>query len=282
MCRIFGFRSVIQSKVHTSLVNADNALGFQSSRHPDGWGVAYYLEHSPHIIRSKDTALEDRLFQKVSGIVSSQTVIAHIRNATQGTTSVLNTHPFQYGPWTFAHNGHIKNFDQVKDKILKDTSPHLSKFILGDTDSELVFYFILSELDKKLTLSCENVSHQAFLDVISEAIKKLIQIIGECNFDSDEIQMDHNYLTFVLTNGKYMAAHQGGQPLYYSTYKKHCPERDTCPAFAPFCEAPPTDGMVNHLVFSSEPVSDDNIWIPMSNHDLISVNSEMSLLKTSV
>jgi hypothetical protein len=38
MCRIFGFRSVIQSQVHRSLVSADNALMIQGERHPDGWG----------------------------------------------------------------------------------------------------------------------------------------------------------------------------------------------------------------------------------------------------
>ena len=30
MCRLFGFRSVLQSQVHRSLANADNALAVQS------------------------------------------------------------------------------------------------------------------------------------------------------------------------------------------------------------------------------------------------------------
>ena len=74
MCRLFGFRSVIQSQVHRSLVSADNALLLQSSDHPDGWGVAYYQEGSPHLIKSASTAIDDHLFRRVSGIVSSQTV----------------------------------------------------------------------------------------------------------------------------------------------------------------------------------------------------------------
>ena len=57
MCRIFGFRSVIQSAAHRSLVAADNALGDQSSEHPDGWGVAYYVDDAPHVTRSPNTAL---------------------------------------------------------------------------------------------------------------------------------------------------------------------------------------------------------------------------------
>ena len=69
----------ILSKVHQSLLKADNALGVQSNIHADGWGVAYYREEAPHIIKSDKAAINDSLFKKVSGIVSSNTVIAHLR-----------------------------------------------------------------------------------------------------------------------------------------------------------------------------------------------------------
>lgn len=282
MCRIFGFRSVIQSGVHTSLLNADNALESQSVRHPDGWGVAYYLEDSPHIIRSKDAAMDDRLFKKVSGIVSSQTVLAHIRKATQGENSILNTHPFQHGHWTFIHNGHVKNFDQVKPQIMDGISSNLKRFILGDTDSELLFYFLLSEVEANLTLDLEDVYHQAFVETVKNGVRKFLDIIGPCNFDEGEIRKDHNYITFVLTDGHFMLAHQGGQPLNYSTFKKSCSEKDTCPAYSKICEHPPTDGKVNHMIFSSEPISGENIWKPMKNHEVVSVDSDMNIYFCSV
>ena len=104
MCRLFGFRSVINSQVHSSLLHAENALHDQSQRHPDGWGIAYYLERVPHLVKSSDTALNDQLFKRVSGVVSSHTVMAHIRKATQGEHTILNSHPFQYGNWIFAHS----------------------------------------------------------------------------------------------------------------------------------------------------------------------------------
>src|SRR5690554_1518871 len=97
MCRLFGFRSVINSQVHSSLLDAENSLSAQSVKHPDRWGLAYYLDDAPHLVKSSDTALNNSLFKKVSGIVSSQTVMAHIRKATQGEHSMLNSHPFQYG-----------------------------------------------------------------------------------------------------------------------------------------------------------------------------------------
>ena len=108
MCRLFGFRSVIQSQVHRSLVSADNAIGVQSAHHPDGWGVAYYVGGAPHLVKSAASAVSDRIFQRVSGVVASDTVVAHVRKATHGELSPLNAHPFQYGRWIFAHNGNIR------------------------------------------------------------------------------------------------------------------------------------------------------------------------------
>jgi predicted glutamine amidotransferase len=70
MCRLFGFRSVVPREVHRSLVAAENALGAQSSRHPPtAWGVAYYVEGTPHVMRSPHTALTDKLFHRLSGVL---------------------------------------------------------------------------------------------------------------------------------------------------------------------------------------------------------------------
>jgi len=39
--------------------------------------------------------------------VRSKIIISHVRKATTGDTSLLNTHPFQYKHWIFAHNGSV-------------------------------------------------------------------------------------------------------------------------------------------------------------------------------
>ncbi|WP_417336045.1 class II glutamine amidotransferase [Halobacteriovorax marinus] len=276
MCRLFGFRSVIQSQVHHSLISAENALEVQSNKHPDGWGVSYYTAGAPHVIRSEKTAVNDNIFKKVSGIVSSETVVAHIRNATLGTVNILNTHPFQYGNWIFAHNGNIKDFDKYRDEIIARVSPHLKRFILGTTDSELLFYFILTKLSQRVELS----DRHCDIDILQECIKKsldeLTSIIGDyC--PNDDGKNTETFLTFILTNGKTMIAHQGGKKLYYSTYKVKCSERDTCPYFSQECEAPTKSGKINHLIFSSEPLHGDNTWIPMNVGQMIGVDEEMNL-----
>ena len=152
MCRLFGFRSVLQSQVHDSLARADNALAAQSVRHPDGWGVAYYVSGSPHIIKSAGRAEGDRLFSRVSGIVTSQTVMAHIRKATQGERSTLNSHPFQYGRWVMAHNGDVPGFGEGREELVQRIAPVFRRFLLGDTDSEVIFHLFLSRLAGRVDL----------------------------------------------------------------------------------------------------------------------------------
>ena len=282
MCRLFGFRSVIQSQVHRSLLSAENALVWQSERHPDGWGVAYYVENVPHVIKSASTAITDRLFRRVSGIVSSQTVIAHLRKATQGEESMLNSHPFQYGNWIFAHNGDIPNFDEIRGQLVAEIPPELRRFILGDTDSEVIFYLMLGKLAERIDdLHQRNIELSDLTRAARETIELLQQLSGIDPYQPPPVPAGGGprpmYLSFVITNGRTMLGHQGGKELYYSTYKVCCPERDTCPCFSPECEQPTVSGFVNHLVFSSEPLHGENVWIAMKPGDIIGVDWRMRL-----
>lgn len=277
MCRLFGFRSTILSQVHSSLVAADNALMAQSPDHPDGWGVAYYVANSPHLIKSVTPAVDDHLFQKVSGVVSSQTVIAHLRKATLGKLNVLNTHPFQYGHWTFAHNGNIKNFAETKQDIVNLIEPQLRRFILGDTDSEICFFLILTELKKEADLESQNITTESLSKACKRAVDKIITIAGDLHEDDDGPPHE-SYLSFIISNGRVLIGHQGGKHLYYSTHKLKCSEREVCPCFAPICEKEARAGeRVNHLIFSSESLENENIWIPMSFRQMIGVDESMQL-----
>ncbi len=276
MCRLFGFRSVIQSQVHSSLVSAENALGVQSEKHPDGWGVAYYIEGFPHLIKSTKSALNCKIFERVSGIVSSNTVIAHIRKATLGEQTILNTHPFQFGNWTFAHNGNIENFAKCKPDLLARVAPKFKRFILGDTDSEIIFYFILSYLEANMDIHNSNCSIHELSQGVREAVNLLIKYTNEYS-KIDDTDNSKTYYTFLLSNGTNILAHQGGKSLYYSTYKNRCSDRDTCPSFSPECEAQSVSGHINHLIFSSEPLYGENIWLPMKPGQIIGVDAHMKL-----
>ena len=271
MCRLFGFRSIIPSKVHQSLVGAENALMLQSERHPDGWGVAYYLDGAPHVIKSATGAMDDHLFHHVSGIVSSQTVIAHVRNATHGTHSIINSHPFQYGRWIFAHNGDIPHFGDLRERALAMIPPNRRRFILGNTDSEVLFHLLLTHMERRAELTRENFTLNDLVDAIRETVEEVHRITGLNCYDDD----NRLFLTFLITNGGVMVGHQGGKELRYSTYKAVCLEKDTCSNYRPSCEAPTTDGFVQHMLFGSEELDGKSIWSEMNPGEIVGVNWRM-------
>ncbi len=269
MCRLFGFRSVIPSQVHRSLVAADNALAVQSERHPDGWGVAFYVDGSPHVTKSAAGAMDDALFRRVSGVVSSETVVAHIRKATQGNLTVLNSHPFQYGRWVMAHNGDIPNFAACREKLDLAIAPRLRRFILGETDSERVFFLFLTELTRFGELS-----GRFGLEEVVPALAATVRTVRELA----DGEGHRSLLTLLVTNGQTMAAHHGGKELYFSTWKRRCADRDTCPSLSKSCEsATGSGGSVNHLLIASEPLQGENVWEPMSEGDIVGVDWRMRL-----
>lgn len=272
MCRLFGFRSVIQSQVHRSLVQADNALGQLSTDHPDGWGVAYYIDGAPHVTRSPAAAIDDHIFHRVSGVVASETVIAHVRKATVGGLNVLNCHPFQYGRWVFAHNGEIKKFEASRGALVAEVAPRLRRFVLGDTDSEVIFFLFLTNLSKYGPLSSK-----FSIDEVVQALRECVAKVREvCDGDVEE---EHALLTLMVTDGSTMAATQSGKELFWSTYKTRCADRDTCPSLSAECEAPTETGFVNHLVFSSEKIDGENIWNEMERDEVVGVDWRMRLAR---
>jgi predicted glutamine amidotransferase len=272
MCRLFGFRSVIASQVHRSLLAAENALGALSNQHPDGWGVAFYVDGSPHVTRNPITAMGDQLFHRLSGVVSSQTVVAHVRKATRGDKTVLNCHPFQYGRWVFAHNGDVPDFERHRAKLVDQIAPQLRRFILGETDSEVLFFILLSELLTDGPLPGPRSAAE-----LARAVRRMTTTVRDlCDTPSAQ-----SLLTVLVTNGETLVAAQGGKELYLSTHKTRCSDRGVCKSLLPECEAPTTSGHVNHCIVSSEPLQGENVWAALEPGDIVGVDVGMQLYRSS-
>jgi len=278
MCRIFGFRSILQSGVHSSLMEADNAILKQSEKHPDGWGVAYYKMAAPHLIKMDRQAKDCGIFKHVSGVVSSGTVLAHIRLSTVGGDGPLNTHPFQYGNWVFCHNGTIRNFNGIRSELIEKIDDDLKAFIFGTTDSEVLFYLFLTVLRRHSFLEKFAYEEVRFADCLRDFVDTVEAVAGK--LVSEIRDYDKNYMTFVVTNGGFMLGFQGGQSLRVSTHKSKCQERDHCPHFAKVCENSSAPGeKVHHLLLSSEEILNENVWKPLSFRQYAGVSEDMVLIQ---
>ena len=277
MCRLYGFRSAIDSTVHRSLVAAENAIARQSRMHKDGWGLAFYVGGYPHILRNDAQADGDTLFRDVSSVVATRTFMAHIRKATSGSVRVLNCHPFQHGAWTFAHNGQVGGFSDpaVRARVERLIDPRFDRFVLGDTDSELIFYAFLSRLSRRVA-DLQNPGVTA--DPVLAALRETVAALLDAGAEDDEADDLPTKLNFLVTNGSVMVAYRYRVSLFYSTHKSHCPERDTCYAFVQGrCEQPVSDGIVNHLLVSSEVIEGgNNVWKTVPEDTYVAVDHGMN------
>jgi glutamine amidotransferase len=271
MCRLYAFRSSLRSAVHQSLLAAENALAQQSKEHPDGWGIGYYVDDYPHLYRNPAQALEDGLFQELGGVVSTYTLLGHIRKASVGPVNLLNCHPFQFGNWLFAHNGEIAAYNEapdVRQGVCDLVSPRFKRHLLGSTDSEVIFYVFLSRLAARFEdFHLPGLPFGAVAEELRATVDDVVAISDTCGEQLTK-------LTLIVTNGNLMVGHRFRMPLHMSTFKTQCPESDGCSFYRPsMCEAAVNDGIVRHLVLTSEkPAENPNVWRELEDGETVGVD----------
>jgi glutamine amidotransferase len=217
MCRLYGFLANELTKVECSLVRAQNALLEQSRKdlrgisNADGWGIAVYENHLPKVERRATAAHQDVHFSETVERIFARTVIAHVRDATVGMPSPVNTHPFFHGRWVFAHNGTVQGFPELGEELARESSPHLLDERAGGTDSEMAFLWLLSRLERTgVDLEAESPSDiEVLIDVVAQSVAKLSR---RCREKTPELQ---ERLNFLLTDGQQLVVSRWHNSLWY-------------------------------------------------------------------
>ena len=150
MCRLLGFSSKNSSSLPQLLGQDLDKFVSLSQIHCDGWGYALinHAETKAEKFREPIPAI-DTPHLKEHIDAATDGALLHFRWASKGLdVKESNTHPFTYEGITFIHNGSFRPFDNLAPYI----SDKYKKLVQGDTDSELYFYFLLTEIDKHLSL----------------------------------------------------------------------------------------------------------------------------------
>lgn len=220
MCRLYGFRATEPTKVECSLVLAQNALLHQSESdlrgvaHPDGWGIAVYEDGLPAVERRATAAFRDLHFSRTAERTFARTVVAHIRQATVGPTIVENTHPFVHGKWTFAHNGSVCGFEEIRPRLEAETDPDLLELRRGETDSEGVFLWLLSRLvDEGIGLEAGPGARPATAAGLAGILRRRLRTLDRWSREADP--ENEPRLNFVLTDGDLLAATRWNHTLHW-------------------------------------------------------------------
>ncbi len=211
MCRLFGQHAHPGFDPCEPLCSAENALRFQSHKHPHGWGIGWYREGVPQRHLGLLPAHHDETFVSAARALASGVVVAHVRDASIGRVIEENTHPFVHGRWLFAHNGTLARFKRVgavRDALLAEIDPDLRPHVHGETDSERCFYVFLSRLRARAPLD------GADLPSVRRALAEMTDAASRiCDSTASEKPSSMNFLA---SDGRILAATRRGRTLHLS------------------------------------------------------------------
>ena len=137
MCRLFA--SMRLEEAPTDRFGWLLAFFAQSRLHPDGWGMARFVDGQPQVIKEPEDASKSILLPRYLRWGKEPLLMAHIRQGSVGSNTMENTHPFLHNGWVFEHNGTFDALDRLKAKV---STPHLGE-LRGVTDSEVIFLLLL-------------------------------------------------------------------------------------------------------------------------------------------
>ncbi len=213
MCRLFVLRSAVSLCEQASLSDAGNSLAAQSRRdargesHLDGWGVAAFsASGEPRITHSLMAACDDPAFEDLARSLTTTALVAHVRQASVGSKSLKNTHPFAHGRWVFVHNGTLENFADRKAPLLEAIPDDLRGQIQGETDSEHVFYCWLGHLRAMTGNLTEPVDADTLASAMRQTIEPLPDWFPPCEGEVSKFN-------FVVTDGRLVVATRWGHRL---------------------------------------------------------------------
>ncbi len=262
MCELLGINCAEPTDVTFSFTGF-SARGGGTSHHSDGWGIGFFEDRACQIFIDDRPSCGSPVAELIKRYpIKSKNTIAHIRNATQGVTSLENCHPFRrelWGRhWLFAHNGDLQNYHSVH------TPPHAVYQPVGTTDSEQAFCALMEGL--RNAYPNEQPSTEALFATITELTAQIT---------------DYGIFNFLLSNGQVFISYCSTRLHYvirhwpFST--AHLIDADMSIDFAQ--HTTPEDRIA---VIATQPLTDNEVWQAFHPGDLCLFQDGELKLKTFV
>ncbi|MDN4644484.1 class II glutamine amidotransferase [Arthrobacter sp. PsM3] len=263
MCRLFGLHAGPRPVRATFwLLDAPDSLAEQSHREPDGAGIGTFdADGRARVAKQPLAAWEDHAFAREARDLKSTTFLAHVRYASTGAHTMVNTHPFEQDGRLFAHNGAFSGLERLDQHLAR---LGVTDLVQGQTDSERLFALITAE------------TRRTGGDV-GAGITRAINWVAE--------ELSVFSLNLIVTTATDLWAVR-----YPATHELHMLERD--PAAEPAPAAPlnarsnrihsrSTDlSLSPHVLFATEPMDQNPGWRPMAPGELVHVSPVLAVTAT--
>lgn len=245
MCRLLGIVTEFPSGFRFGLADAPRSLATLSDDNPHGWGIAVHDPGGGWSVE-KCPMRADRCdhFRDAAAYGRGDMLIAHVRSSTVGAVTFANTHPFRRGPWVFAHNGTVDDLGFLAER----TTASRRAEIEGDTDSERLFAFLLSAVDRT------SGDIDGAVRGAAEALARH-PAVGACNF--------------LLSDGAVLHAFRLGRPMFFMA-REYAVATDTeCETGA---QVAVSDLHGRAFFVASEPLGGEGSWSPLVDGDLLRID----------
>ena len=201
MCRMVAYLGGPEVTLSSLVLEPEHSLLVQSYApremlsgvvNADGFGVGWYVPWSGKeaaVYRSDGPLWSDRTFAGIASKVRASSIFAAVRSATPGLpVEESGVPPFSSGPYTFMHNGAIRDFRHTAMRPLRDSlSDESYAGLLGTTDSETIFALLLDRLK----------AGEPLPEALAGTVHHVLEVCAEIGLESS--------LNFAATDGEKMA-----------------------------------------------------------------------------
>lgn len=116
------------------------------------WDPRSLNADDPFVYRATTLPEFDRNLRGLADKLAPTCLIAHVRGVTHSGHEVVaqpNLHPFRFhgAHVALAHNGHLRQFAEMRYDLVEHVRPELQRRIEGTTDSEWIYALVLSQLE---------------------------------------------------------------------------------------------------------------------------------------
>ena len=202
MCRFIVYfgndKKVLEKMIytgHNNIINQSHTIpylpgidintsgrNYNSKLNIDGFGFSW-LDNENNFLSYKNSIPihQDHNLKNLSKVIESEILIFHLRANLLKCVSPLthlNCHPFIFENICFVHNGCIFNFQSTKQYLYENIDINLRNNILGNTDSEIIFYLYLSFYKKSKNIRKALLEMISFLNKIKIGNKNLKMLLN--------------------------------------------------------------------------------------------------------
>ena len=223
------------------------------------WGVGYYADHRPLIIKKPAEILTERTVFGLAREVRSRTLVA----SAQRTATRDQAPPYRFRRWLMTYTGDVEPLTRLQGLIVEKLPSFLRTELGAGTGGQLLFAMVLAELYRAGVLEGPLPDSAAIHDAARKAAETIMGLSSEAENGPVEAG-------FVLTPGRGMYAASMGAHLSWKiqTGLERLPEGPPDPALTDFQEVAAALKRFRAVVVARHIETGAGDWSPLKNASL--------------